>query len=95
MLTPPTFIDMIYTKEDGGLTANALLYNDQQSLVINTLVGFFNRAVPFPVYTTTQVTNLNLASDASIVVGSVWFNSTLAKLQVKTAAATIQTITST
>lgn len=94
MLTPPTFIDMDYTKEDGHLTANALLYNDQLSSVVGTMVGYFNRAVPFPKYTTAQVTSLNFANDKSLLVGSVWFNTTSAKLQVKTAAGTIETITS-
>lgn len=44
-----------------------------------------------PSYTTVQIA----AIEPFVSVGTIWFNTNLAKLQVKTASGTIQTITST
>lgn len=100
----PVFFDMYYTEKDGKLTADSYLYNDQmfQSLnlavtLLNSLVSsaiinnsLVNNGVVFPQKTTTQITAL----EPNAKDGTVWFNTTLAKLQVKTAAGVIETITS-
>jgi len=102
--TLPAFFDMYYTEKDGRLTADAYLYNDQMfqslNLVVILLNGLINSAiinnaivnngVQFPQFTTAEI----IALEPDSVNGTVWFNTTLAKLQVKTAAGVIETITS-
>lgn len=100
----PPFFDMYYTEKDGRLTADGYLYNDQTfqalNLVVILLNGLINSAiinnvivnngVQFPQFTTAQITALQ----PNAVNGTVWFNTTLAKLQVKTATGVVETITS-
>lgn len=102
--TLPAFFDMYYTEKDGRLTADGYLYNDQTFQALNLAVillnGLINSAiingvivnngVQFPQFTTTQITALQ----PNAAIGTVWFNTTLAKLQVKTAAGVVETITS-
>jgi hypothetical protein len=101
----PAFFDMYYTEKNGKLTADGYLYNDQmfQSLnlaviLLNGLINsaiingnIVNNGVQFPQFTTTQITALV----PTAAIGTVWFNTTLAKLQVLTATGVVQTITST
>lgn len=102
----PVFFDMYYTEKDGKLTADGYLYNDQMFqalnlaiILLNSLVNsaimpnntIVNNGVKIPNFTTTQITALVPTS----VVGTMWFNTTLAKLQVLTAPGTVETITST
>ena len=103
--TLPAFFDMYYTEKDGRLTADGYLYNDQTFQALNLVVillnglvnsaiinnNIVNNGVQFPQYTTAQITAL----EPNSVIGTVWFNTTLAKLQVKTATGVVQTITST
>lgn len=106
----PAFFDMNYSKPDGKLAPDGYLYNDQmfQSLnsvvvILNTIVTteimtsgganqntVVNKGIKFPPYTTTEITALEPTANN----GTVWFNTTLAKLQVKTASGVVQTITS-
>lgn len=102
--TLPAFFDMYYTEQDGRLSPDGYLYNDQMfqalnlavillnSLVTSTITNdiLVNNGVNFPIKTTAEITTLEPDAD----IGAVWFNSTLAKLQVKTAAGVIETITS-
>lgn len=107
--TLPPFFDMYYTKEDGRLSPDGYLYNDQMfqalnlavillnSLVTSSIVisggvpnNIINDGVNFPQKTTAEITALE--PDAPI--GAVWFNTSLAKLQVKTANGVVETITS-
>lgn len=102
--TLPAFYNMYYTEKDGSMTPDSYLYNDQMfqslNLAIILLNGLINSAiindtivnngVQFPQFTTAEITALEPDS----VNGTVWFNTTLAKLQVKTAAGVIETITS-
>ncbi len=102
--TLPVFYDMYYTEKDGRLTADSYLYNDQTFQALNLTVillnGLVNSAiinntivnngVQFPQFTTAQITALVPTS----LVGTVWFNTTLAKLQVLTAPGVVETITS-
>lgn len=100
----PVFFDMNYTEKDGRLTADSYLYNDQmfQSLnlavtLLNSLVSsaiinntLVNNGVVFPQKTTAQI----MALEPNATDGTVWFNTDVSKLQVKTAAGVIETITS-
>ncbi|CAB4127666.1 hypothetical protein UFOVP93_4 [uncultured Caudovirales phage] len=102
--TLPAFFDMNYTNQSGKLTPDGYLYNDQmfQSLnlaviLLNGLINsaiinnnIVNNGVQFPQFTSTEITALQPAA----ANGTVWFNTTLAKLQVKTATGVIETITS-
>jgi len=101
----PAFYDMIFTHKDGKLTPDAHLYNDQSFQVLNSAVGVMNSVVTSdvsnnnvtinginpPPKTTAEITALQPAAK----VGTIWFNTTLGKLQVKTAAGVVETITST
>ena len=106
----PAFFDMKYTEKDGRLAPDGYLYNDQmfQSLnvaiiVLNSIVDSLiindgtvnggtvvNNGLIIPSKTTAEITALE--PDAQD--GTMWFNTTLTKLQVKTAAGVIETITS-
>lgn len=81
---------MQYTDGDGNLTAQSNFYNDQLWQCINEIVTYFNQGITFPSFTTAEI----LALEPDAQNGTVWFNTTLAKLQVKTASSTIETITS-
>ena len=101
----PAFFDMNYTDKEGKLTTDAHFYNDQMFqtlnyaiILLNSLVNsainnntITNNGVQFPQYTTAQITTLAATS----ALGTVWFNTTLAKLQVLTAAGVVQPMTST
>lgn len=82
----PPFYDMNWLQEDGRLSADAVLYLDQTFQSINKM----NNGMQMPIKTTAQIATL----EPSVPVGSVWFNSDVAKLQVKTAAGVIETVTS-
>jgi hypothetical protein len=103
--TLPVFFDMYYTEKDGKLTADGYLYNDQmfQSLnlaviLLNELVSstinnntIINNGIQIPQKTTAEITGLEPDAEN----GTLWFNTNLAKLQVKTASGVVETITST
>lgn len=105
--TLPVFYDMDYTKHDGKLTSDAYLYNDQTFQTLNLVVillnsfissaiinnTIVNNGITPPSFTTAQITAFG--ADSTIPNGTMWFNTTLAKLQVKTAPGIIETITST
>lgn len=98
------FFDMYYTEKDGRLTADGYFYNDQLFQTLNIVVillnsiinsstmnnQIINNGVQFPQYTTAQITAL----EPNALIGTVWFNTDDAKLQVKTAAGVVQTIQS-
>lgn len=100
----PVFYDMPLTAKGDYMGNEASLYNDNlwQSLnlavrIINEVISTTNSlntltidGVTFPSKTNAQITALEPDS----AVGTVWFSTTDAKLKVKTAAATIETIQS-
>lgn len=104
----PIFYDMAITEKGERMSNEAILYNDNlwQSLnlairIINdivttnissltTLNDITNNGIVFPSKTNAQITTL----EPDATVGTVWFSTTDAKLKVKTAAATIETIQS-
>ena len=110
----PVFYDMYYVEFDksnpennGRLTPDAYLFNDQTFQVLNYVVTLLNLAVNSaiinnkivnngltpPPFTTAQITAF--ATDPTIPNGTLWFNTDIAKWQGKTAPGVIQTITST
>lgn len=100
----PVFYTMQYTDKDGKLTPESHLYNDQLWQVLNDLVQILNKistttiqngnvtlnGINPPSFTTTEITAL--AVNAKI--GTIWYNSTINKLQFKDST-TVRTITST
>lgn len=67
------------------------LFFDQQSQVIKEVTDMFNVAMVVPSKTTAEITNL----EPSAQVGSIWFDTSVGKLKVKTASGVVETITST
>jgi hypothetical protein len=89
----PPFFNMRYTDEKGDLTVNAQLYNDLMYQVLNEVVEYFNTGLQLPRKTTADITVY--LNDINIPVGTLWFNSSISKLQFKTGAGTLETVTST
>lgn len=85
----PAFINGQYTDDKGWLTSAFQYYNDQLNQVLRQNLS--DDGYVFPSLTTAQITTV----EPSVPNGTVWFNRTLAKLQVKTASGIIETITST
>lgn len=92
MLQLPVFFDMQYTDTKGNLTPNAKLFNDQTYQVLNIIINYFNNGLALPQATGTQITAYG--NDTTVALGTLWFNSTTGKLNYKSAASTIQVITS-
>lgn len=88
----PTFYSMRFTEDDGSLTGDSNLYLDQSFQTLNQIVNFFNQGLQTPQKTTAEIAVY--ATQAAVPNGTIWFNTTISKLQVKTAAGTIETITS-
>lgn len=86
----PPFYKMNVSEKKGEMTTEYQLYNDQLWQSLNTVINYFQNGVVMPSKTTAEITALEPKS----AIGTVWFNTTLAKLQVKTASGTIETITS-
>lgn len=80
----PTWYTMRYTMEDGTLTSDANLYNDELNQVLTQIV---NNGIVMPAITTALITLCR--DDITIPVGTVWFNTDRAKLQVKTLQAIV------
>lgn len=89
----PNFLQVNYTDKDGNLTPNALMYNDQLFRFLLSVVNSFQNGLTMPSKTTAQITAYG--ADTSVPFGTVWFNTDTSKLNVKTAAGTIEKITST
>lgn len=106
----PPFFDMKFVNDKGQLTKDGLLYNDQLSQALINILQLVNATIASqqdpatnanpnnyvaiglvaPSYTTAQIT----AFEPNASVGTIWFNTTLSKLQVKTATSVVETITS-
>lgn len=103
--TLPAFFDMIYTESNGKLAPDGYMYNDQMFQALNVLVILVNRitttivngtniainGINPPSYTTAQI----IALEPTVTAGTIWYNSTLKKLQFKADSGVIETITST
>lgn len=100
----PPFYDMPFVNKDGRLTNDALLYNDETFQSLNTLVLLFNDislstiqgqsftvdGITMPSKTTAEI----VALEPQAPNGTIWYNSSLKKLQFKADSGLIETITS-
>ena len=103
--TLPAFFDMVYSQANGRLAPDGYLYNDQMFQALNALVILVNgittsvvegsnvtiNGLNPPSFTTTEITAL----EPDVPLGTIWYNSTLKKLQFKADTGVIETITST
>ncbi len=95
----PHFQNYQYTDKDGQLTATAQLFMSQFNQIILSLIGRYGFQVPN--LTTDQInwvsafTPNGIATDGinntGLPVGTLWFNTDLGKLQVKTALTPLPT----
>lgn len=88
----PPFYNMPYTDNEGKLTTEAEIFNDQAFQTLNALIDKVNNGWTFPSKTNTEITAYG--ADTAVPVGTVWFSTTDSKLKVKTAASTIEEIQS-
>ena len=92
----PPFFNMDFTNKDGSLTPNAQLYNDQLCQSLQQIIEQMNNGIQLPQKTTAEITVYR--DDINVPRGTIWFNTSLLKLQFKTVAnigsGTIETITS-
>ena len=79
----PPFHDMKYVEKSGYLGNEARSYNDNMWQTLNIIVDYFRNGILFPVYTTAEITVFRDNDD--IPVGTVWYNTTTNKLNLKTA----------
>ena len=101
----PPFYQMKISNPDGYMTSEAILFNDEQSQTLVKAIDLINMiATSFidntglvsyngliaPSFTAAQIATL--ASSAQL--GTIWFNTDSAKLQVLTAPGVVETITS-
>ena len=92
----PVFHDMSFTTGSGSLTPEAHSYMDSTFQTLNELVDQVNNGLIISNKTTAEIAEL--APTAKL--GTMWFNTTLAKLQVLTVEQnlptpfTIETVTS-
>ncbi len=95
--TLPPFFNMRYTDEKGDLTVNAHLYNDLTYQILTQVVDYFNVGLQLPRKTTAEITIYK--NNENIPLGTLWYNTDLNKLQVKTVvgigSGTVETVTST
>ena len=101
----PVFYNMPYTTKEGNLSSGAQVYHDQTYQALNAQMALSNgttstvvqngsvtiNGINPPSKTTAEIAAL--FADASIPVGTIWYDSNLGKLKFK--GATLQLITST
>lgn len=95
----PTFQDVPWTDKDGNLTPQIQLYNDELNQALQN--GLSDNGWTVPGLTTLQIqgpnappTNIPNGVQAMMPVGTIWFDTTLKKLYVKTDVNTVQQIQS-
>lgn len=102
----PPFYQMKIANPDGMMTSEAILFNDEQSQTLVKAIDLINMiATSFISNTGTVSYNGLIAPSAttaeitgfagSAKLGTIWFNTDSAKLNVLTAVGTVETITST
>lgn len=107
----PTFSYSQQVDKKGNLTTEALLYEDESNQTLNQALTLLNLSVAStvindgsqnrgtivsngllaPQKTTAEITTL----EPDVPIGTIWFDTDVAKLKVKTAAGVVETITST
>lgn len=92
----PPFFKMKLSDEKGDITQEGHLYFDETFQTTNELVELTNRYVSDDGLTVPNKTPAEIiALEPAANIGTLWFNTTLKKLQVKTDSGVIETITST
>lgn len=92
----PEFIDMQISENNGDLTPDALLFFDNAFQTLTEVIDLLNTYVTVDGLTAPSKTSAQItALEPDAAVGTIWFNTDLSKLQVKTATSTVETITST
>jgi len=106
----PTFNHSQWTDEKGNMTSEATMYSDEMNQTLIQVITVLNDlltlqiitdgsqvsgtivldGVKIPNKTTAEINTLE--PDAAL--GTLWFDTSIAKLKVKTAAGTVETITS-
>jgi hypothetical protein len=84
----PAFFNMRCTEKGDSFSPDYYLYNDQMFQVLNSRITIYGLNVPS--FTSTEV----VAFSPTPTIGTIWYNSSLDKLQFQGASA-VQTITST
>ena len=104
----PVFFDMIFTKEDGRLSSDGCLYNEQMFQSLNALLYLINNLSSTditsgsvtingfnpPAKTTAEITTLAALSNDTIPLGTIWYDSDVNKLKLKVAVGVVEQITS-
>ena len=84
----PTLINVQFTDKEGYLTTAMQFYNDQLNQALRDGLGENG-------FTVSQLTSANITlAEPDAPNGTLWFDTDLAKLKVKTAAGVVETITS-
>ena len=84
----PAYQNVQFTDDKGNLTNVQQIWID--NLIQNLQAALSDDGWTAPQHTTAEITSL----ESRMPNGTIWFNSTLAKLQVKTASGVVETITS-
>ena len=84
----PVLFSTQYVQSNGYLTTAMQFYNDTLNQSLN--IGLSDNGWTFPQRTTAQI----VAIEPVMPDGTAWFNTSLAKLQIKTASGVVETITS-
>lgn len=92
LLDLPIFYNMKYVDDKGYLSPEASLYNDGLWQTLDQLSDVLKNGFQVTQATAAQITSYG--NDTNVPVGTMWFDTGIAKLKVKTAAGTIETITS-
>lgn len=95
----PTFASVQHVQDDGYLTSRMQMYNDQLNQVLQNALSDNGWTVPN--LTTLQISGpypdqptLPNGVQEIMPLGTIWFDSTIGKLYVKTAAGTVEQIQS-
>lgn len=101
----PPFYKMKVAEQDGSMSSEASLYNDEQSQTLVKAIDVLNMqasteidntgAVSYTGLVPPSLTNAQITALApTAALGTIWFNTDAAKLNVCTAPGVVQTISS-
>lgn len=107
LINLPAFFDMVYVNKDNGrLSTDGYLYNDQTFQVLNHLVELMNditttvitstsvtlNGLNPPSLTTAQIDALVAAIPLTLPLGTIWYDSDVNKLKVLVSLAGVPTV---
>lgn len=88
----PEYINTKLVDSNGSPSPIMATFFDQQHQTLSEVVSQHNDGMVMPSKTTAEINAL--AAQASVSNGTVWFNSSINKLQFKVSSGTVETITS-